>query len=95
MQTKTQIQFISKSEAARTLRSLPNADTGHMFYCLGSYCWGRSQSAAEAAKQARINGGPGKYVLHLCNDTAEVDQVDGTLWHNAAKSRLNLMHFLQ
>lgn len=88
--------IINKTEALRTLRSLPKADEDHVYICVGAYCWGRCKSAVEAAQRARENGSPnGVFVIHLCNKGAYVDEIDGTVWHNAAQSQLNLLHFRQ
>lgn len=93
---KETIRFTPKAEALRILNALPDADADHQYVCVGAWCWGRAPKAKDAARLARENGSPnGVFVIHLCNKGAYVDEIDGTVWHNAAQSQLNLLHFRQ
>lgn len=58
------------------------APAGLNYFAVGAYTWGRGPTAVQAMSQARSNGSPGWYILHLVNRDAEVDQVDGTLLYN-------------
>lgn len=79
------------------LASLPDATAGLQYYVVGAYCWGRDINAVKAAKHARSWGSKGSYTIHLMNDTAKVDSIDGTVWHNSKFPGVkpNIAHFKQ
>lgn len=72
------------------LAGIHEAPEGMAYFAIGANCWGKSKSALQAMTNARRNGSRGLYVLHLVNEGAEVDCVDGTLYHNSATPGLNL-----
>lgn len=77
------------------LATLVDAGAGLTYVVIGAYCWGADKNAATAAKNARSNGGRGAFTIHLANEGAEVDQVNGTLWHNSKFEgvKINIAHF--
>ncbi len=79
------------------LDALPEAPLYYTYICIGSYCWGKSKSAVLAARIARENGSKGEYIIHLVNEEAEVDQINGTLYYNSRVKgiRIHIARFKQ
>jgi hypothetical protein len=94
---KPNIEVLNIKQGKDFLSQLPDVSGELTYVVIGAYCWGKDTNAAKAAKNARFNGGKGKYTIHLANKDCEVDQVDGTLWHNSKMEgvKTNLAHFNQ
>lgn len=75
--------------------ALPVASEGLTYLCIGPFCWGKAKDAVKAASNARSEGGPGKYVLHLVNEEARVDDVSGGFHYSKSTPgiRLNIVEF--
>jgi hypothetical protein len=72
------------------IKQLPDATSGLCYVAIGAFCWGKDKNAAKAIKHARSNGSSGIYILHLVNEGAEINSVDGTLWYNSKLEGIKL-----
>ena len=83
-------KLLKKSEITK----FPAAGEGMSWFAIGPNVWGKGKTAQDAIKQARLNG-RGKMTLHLVNDTAEVDSVNGALYYktNTKGLQLNVGYF--
>ncbi len=68
--------------ATEVLKSFPKAPDGLKYLVIGPNCFGADESAPVAVKIARHEGGAGIYVIHLVNNLAAVDAVDGTVYYS-------------
>lgn len=72
------------------LKQLPPASGRLVYFVIGPNAWGKGINAFTAFENAKKNGGKGKYTLHLVNESAEVDPVNGTLYFQKSATGLRI-----
>lgn len=85
-QKTTPLKRITRKELA----DMADATAGMVYIVIGPNAWGRSVKAWDAMRNAKRNGGRGTYALHLVNEAAEVDRVDGALSYDGKNVAVRL-----